>query len=59
MTWTLAFHQNDKAARRDAYANDPEGQLLRRLRLNASSRVLLIGTEGATDPEIYERLTST
>ena len=42
-----------------AATNDPEGQLLRRLRLNASSTVLLIGTEGATDPEIYDRLTST
>ncbi len=42
-----------------AATNDPEGQLLRRLRLNASSTVLLIGTEGATDPEIYERLTNT
>lgn len=27
-----------------------------RLGLNAKSRVLLIGTEGATDPELYERL---
>ena len=26
------------------------------VRLNADSRVLLIGTEGATDPEIYRRL---
>jgi diaminopropionate ammonia-lyase len=42
-----------------AATRDPQGQLLSRLRLNASSTVLLIGTEGATDPDIYKRLTKT
>jgi diaminopropionate ammonia-lyase len=35
----------------------PGAQLLTHLRLNASSTVLLIGTEGDTDPDIYESLT--
>jgi len=39
-----------------AAAHDPQRQALRALRLNASSTVLMIGTEGATDPAIYERL---
>jgi diaminopropionate ammonia-lyase len=42
-----------------AATRDPQGQLLTRLKLNASSTVLLIGTEGATDPDIYKRLTKT
>ena len=42
-----------------AATRDPQSQLLTRLRLNASSTVLLIGTEGATDPDIYKRLTKT
>ena len=40
-----------------AAVNDRTGMALRRLRLSASSTVLLIGTEGATDPGIYEKLT--
>jgi diaminopropionate ammonia-lyase len=40
-----------------AATQDPAGEALRHLRLNASSTVLLIGTEGATDPDIYESLT--
>jgi diaminopropionate ammonia-lyase len=39
-------------------AHDPAGEALTHLRLDASSRVLLIGTEGATDPDIYEKLTA-
>jgi diaminopropionate ammonia-lyase len=39
-----------------AIANDRAGEALRRLRLGASSTVLLIGTEGATDQDIYEKL---
>jgi diaminopropionate ammonia-lyase len=38
--------------------HDPAGEAMSRLRLDASSTVLLIGTEGATDPEIYEKLTT-
>lgn len=34
-------------------------QLMTRLGLNAESRVLLIGTEGATDPAIYEKIVGT
>lgn len=37
-----------------AAAADPD--LARRLGLSPSSRVLLFGTEGATDPEVYRRL---
>jgi diaminopropionate ammonia-lyase len=33
-----------------------DGAIRDKLELNAKSRVLLIGTEGATDPELYERL---
>jgi diaminopropionate ammonia-lyase len=36
---------------------DPSRQALNQVRLDSSSIVLLIGTEGATDPDIYERLT--
>ena len=39
-----------------AVANDPTGEAPSCLRLNASSTVLLIGTEGATDRQIYEIL---
>ena len=39
-----------------AVTHDSVREGLAHLRLNASSRVLLIGTEGATDPEIYEGL---
>jgi diaminopropionate ammonia-lyase len=38
-------------------ARDPAGEAFRQLRLDSSSTVLLIGTEGATDPDIYESLT--
>jgi hypothetical protein len=38
-------------------ARDLSGEAFRQLRLDSSSSVLLIGTEGATDPDIYERLT--
>ena len=38
-----------------AAAGQPE--LFRGLALDSQSRVLLIGTEGATDPEIYRRMT--
>ena len=37
-----------------AAAADPD--VVRRLGLTAESRVLLFGTEGATDPEVYRRL---
>ena len=40
-----------------ATTQDPTSQALSQLRLNSSSTVLLIGTEGATDPDIYESLT--
>jgi diaminopropionate ammonia-lyase len=39
-----------------AIANDPAGMALGRLGLDCSSIVLMIGTEGATDRDIYERL---
>lgn len=39
-----------------AIASDPAGEALGRLGLDPSSIVLLIGTEGATDPDIYEKL---
>ncbi len=39
-----------------AVANDPSGEALRCLRLGASSTVLLIGTEGATDQAIFDEL---
>jgi diaminopropionate ammonia-lyase len=42
-----------------AAVKDPTGDTFRQLRLGASSSVLLIGTEGATDPDIYEELTKT
>ena len=38
-----------------AAARQPE--LFRGLMLDSESRVLLIGTEGATDPDIYRRMT--
>lgn len=38
-------------------ARDPTGEAFRQLRLDPCSTVLLIGTEGATDPDIYESLT--
>jgi diaminopropionate ammonia-lyase len=31
-------------------------KIAQRLNLNTESRVLLFGTEGATDPEIYEKI---
>ena len=37
---------------------DPKGGARTEVRLTEASRVLLIGTEGATDPEIYRRLVS-
>jgi diaminopropionate ammonia-lyase len=40
-----------------AITQDPTGQAKRQLQLDSSSIVLLIGTEGATDPDIYENLT--
>jgi diaminopropionate ammonia-lyase len=39
-----------------ACANDPRRRA--RLNLTSQSEVLLIGTEGATDPELYTRLTT-
>jgi hypothetical protein len=39
-------------------ANDRAGEALRRLGLDVYSTALLIGTEGATDPDIYEELTT-
>jgi diaminopropionate ammonia-lyase len=39
-----------------AAANDPLGDALTRMRVDRASTVLLIGTEGATDPVIYNRL---
>jgi diaminopropionate ammonia-lyase len=39
-----------------ALASDPAGEALGRVGLDASSIVLLIGTEGATDPDIYAKL---
>jgi diaminopropionate ammonia-lyase len=39
-----------------AATSDPAGELARQLRLKESSVVLTIGTEGVTDPEIFERL---
>jgi diaminopropionate ammonia-lyase len=38
-------------------ANEPE--VRREINLNGDSCVLLIGTEGDTDPELYRRLVST
>jgi diaminopropionate ammonia-lyase len=42
-----------------AAANDSSGEALTRMRVRRSSTVLLIGTEGATDPAIYRRLIGT
>jgi diaminopropionate ammonia-lyase len=39
-----------------AAANDPLDDALTRMRVDRASTVLLIGTEGATDPVIYSRL---
>jgi diaminopropionate ammonia-lyase len=39
-----------------AAANDPLDEALTRMRVGRGSTVLLIGTEGATDPVIYNRL---
>lgn len=39
-----------------AIANDPETQLREEMRLDRSANVLLLGTEGATDPELYQQL---
>jgi diaminopropionate ammonia-lyase len=39
-----------------ALANDPAREALSSLRLDASSTVLLTGTEGATDQDIYQKL---
>lgn len=39
-----------------AATRDPVGQALSHLRIDSSSIILLIGTEGATDPDIYREL---
>jgi diaminopropionate ammonia-lyase len=36
-----------------------DSKLARQMNLNKSSRVLLFGTEGATDPALYRELTGT